>query len=431
MGKYSIKTESFYIFIVTLLFPFVGLILSLVQWKKSWAMNMFWLACIYMGAILIYHHEGTMLGEGMDSGRYVLILINMYNNPSLTFWSILSLYQIDMNHMDLYQQLITYFISRFTDNGHVLFAVFATVFGFFYSRNIWYILDKLPSKKLGILYVLFGLFFLVCPITQINGVRMWTALHVLVYAMLPYLVEKKKSRLWLLFITPLIHFSYLYVGIFSIIYVLIPFRFKTNNSLFIYFAIITYIVTLFINSLSLDAVSSMIAEYSPEAYEDRIDLYVNQNLLDRNNVAAATNNWYLAAGRNISNWCYSIILVLLFPVIRKYFKGNKTITNLYVYTMLIGSFANITALIPSGGRFQILATMFKLSTILLIVLNIPKNITIYKISQIFSIILILPFIVEFRKLFDFFGINLIFGNFITLFFIESNVPLITFIKRLL
>ena len=431
MGKYSIKTESFYIFIVTLLFPFVGLILSLVQWKKSWAMNMFWLACIYMGAILIYHHEGTMLGEGMDSGRYVLILINMYNNPSLTFWSILSLYQIDMNHMDLYQQLITYFVSRFTDNGHVLFAVFATVFGFFYSRNIWYILDKLPSKKLGILYVLFGLFFLVCPITQINGVRMWTALHVLVYAMLPYLVEKKKSRLWLLFITPLIHFSYLYVGIFSIIYVLIPFRFKTNNSLFIYFAIITYIVTLFINSLSLDTVSSMIAEYSPEAYEDRIDLYVNQNLLDRNNATAATNNWYLAVGKNISNWCYSIILVLLFPVIRKYFKGNKTITNLYVYTMLIGSFANITALIPSGGRFQILATMFKLSTILLIILNIPKNMTVYKISSIFSIILILPLIVEFRKLFDFFGINLIFGNFITAFISETNVPLIVFIKSLL
>ena len=431
MGKYSIKTESFYIFIVTLLFPFVGLILSLVQWKKSWAMNMFWLACIYMGAILIYHHEGTMLGEGMDSGRYVLTLINMHSNPYITFWSVLSLYQIDMNYMDLYQQLITYFVSRFTDNGHVLFAVFATVFGFFYSRNIWYILNKLPSKKLGILYVLFGLFFLVCPITQINSVRMWTALHVFVYAMLPYLVEKKKSRLWLLFITPLIHFSYLYVVIFSIIYVLIPFRFKTNNIFVIYFAIITYIVTLFINSLSLDTVSSMMAEYSPEAYEERIDWYVDQNLLDRNQEAANANNWYLAVGKNISNWSYSVILVLLFPIIRKYFKDNKTITNLYVFTMLISTFANITALIPSGGRFQILASMFKLSTILLIILNIPKNITVYKICQIFSIILILPLIVEFRKLFDFFGINLIFGNFITAFISETNVPLIAFIKNLL
>ena len=120
MSKYSIKTESFYIFIVTLLFPFVGLVLSLVQWKKSWAMNMFWLACIYMGAILIYHSEGTMLGEGMDSGRYVLDLINMYNNPFITVPYIISLYQIDVNHMDLYQQLITYFICRIRNGFWVL-----------------------------------------------------------------------------------------------------------------------------------------------------------------------------------------------------------------------------------------------------------------------------------------------------------------------
>ena len=158
---------------------------------------------------------------------------------------------------------------------------------------------------------------------------------------------------------------------------------------------------------------------------------MDQNLLDRNQEAANANNWYLAVGKNISNWSYSVILVLLFPIIRKYFKDNKTITNLYVFTMLISTFANITALIPSGGRFQILASMFKLSTILLIILNIPKNITVYKICQIFSIILILPLIVEFRKLFDFFGINLIFGNFITAFISETNVPLIAFIKNLL
>ena len=42
----------------------------------------------------------------------------------------------------------------------------------------------------------------------------------------------------------------------------------------------------------------------------------------------------------------------------------------------------------------------------------------------------LPLIVEIRRLFDFFGINLIFGNFITAFFFENNVPIITFIKQL-
>lgn len=430
MSKYSIKTESFYIFIVTLLFPFVGLILSLVQWKKSWAMNMFWLACIYLGAIQIYVPEGTTLGDGMDAGRYVLDLIYMYNNSFITIPYIISLYQIDANHMDLYQQLITYFVSRFTDNGHVLFTVFATIFGFFYSRNIWYILDKLPSKKLGILYVLFGLFFLVCPITQINGVRMWTALHVFVYAIMPYLVEKDKSKIWLLLITPLIHFSYLYIMVFTFAYILLPYNIKTKQT-FALIAVVIYTITLFINSLSLDAVSSALAEYSPESYENRIEGYVSEEVLSRRNESASANNWYVAMSKNVANWCYSIILVLILPVIRRHFKHNKSIMNLFVYTLLIGAFANISALIPSGGRFQTLASMFKIPIILLVLTNIPKNENLYKITKTLCFALILPLIFEFRKLFDFWGINLIFGNFITLFFIESNVPIITFIKRLL
>lgn len=430
MGKYSIKTESFYIFIVTLLFPFIGLVLSLIRWKKSWAMNMFWLACIYLGAIQIYVPEGTTLGEGMDSGRYVLNLINMYNNPHINISSILSLYQIDINHMDLYQQTMTFLVSRFTDNGHVLFAVFAFVFGFFYSRNIWYILDKLPSKKLGILYVLFGLFFLVCPITQINGVRMWTALHVFVYAIMPYLVEKDKSKIWLLLITPLIHFSYLYIMVFTFAYILLPYNIKTKQT-FALIAVVIYTITLFINSLSLDAVSSALAEYSPESYENRIEGYVSEEVLSRRNESASANNWYVAMSKNVANWCYSIILVLILPVIRRHFKHNKSIMNLFVYTLLIGAFANISALIPSGGRFQTLASMFKIPIILLVLTNIPKNENLYKITKTLCFALILPLIFEFRKLFDFWGINLIFGNFITLFFIESNVPIITFIKRLL
>ena len=430
MSKYSIKTESFYIFIITLLFPFVGLVLSLYHWRKYWAKNIFWLACIYMGAVMIYLPEGSILGDGMDSGRYVLYLIRMYNNPHISILSILSLYQVDINHMDLYQQLITYFVSRFTDNGHVLFGVFATFFGFFYSRNIWYILDKLPSKKLGILYIIFGLFFLVCPITQINGVRMWTALHVFVYAIMPYLVERDKSKIWLLLITPLIHFSYLYIMVFTFAYILLPYNIKTKQT-FALIAVVIYTITLFINSLSLDAVSSALAEYSPESYEDRIKGYVNEDVLSSRNELASVNNWYVAMSKNVANWSYSIILVFILPAIRRHFKHNKSIMNLFVYTLLIGAFANISALIPSGGRFQTLASMFKIPIILLVLSNIPKKENLYKTTQILCFVLILPLIFELRKLFDFYGINLIFGNFITLFFIESNIPLITFIKRLL
>lgn len=430
MKTRSVNQEALYVFITSLFFPFIGLVLSLCYWQKSWAKNIFWIACTYMGAIMIYSPEGEILGSGMDSGRYVLSLIDMHNNQHVTIRSIMSLYMKEINYMDLYQQVLTFIVSRFTNNGHVLFAVFAFIFGYFYSRNMWYVFEKLPQKGLGLLYVLFALYLLVCPISQINGVRMWTALHVFVYAMLPYLIERDKSKLWLLILTPLIHFSYLYVVILTFVYVLLPYRFKTNNLMFVYLVLLAYVITLFINSINLGTVSSMMEEISPESYENRIDVYVNQDVLDRRNEALSTNNWYIAVGKNIANLSYSIILILILPILRKYFKYNRPLMNLYVFTLLIGAFANITALIPSGGRFQLLSTMFKLPIILMVVLNIPKKERIYKITKIICIPLLLTLVVEIRRLFDFYGITLLFGNFITVFFWENNIPLIVFIKQL-
>ncbi|MBQ6305035.1 MAG: hypothetical protein IJK78_00560 [Bacteroidales bacterium] len=421
------KTTAFFL---TLIFPFGGLIYTLCHWREKWAKNTFWLACIYLGAVLVYWPEGSLLGEGADGGRYVLNLIDMYGS-NISLLQILGRYQIDQRTMDLYQPLMTYLISRFTDNGHVLFAAFAVVFGYFYSRNIWYILEKLPKKRLGNLFVLVTLYFLICPITLINGVRMWTALHVFVYAMMPYLVERKKSKLWWLLLTPLIHFSYLYVVLFAVAFVLLPYRLKSRNNVLLYVAYAFFIVTLFINSINLDATGGMLAELSPETYEGRIEGYVNQDVADRKAEASALNNWYVAGSANILHWSYNLLLLALLPCLNRHFKNNRRLMGLFVFTLLLAGFANIMALIPSGGRFQLLAQMFKVPLILWVAMSISKSDNFRKLVNVALIFLLVPFVVELRKLFDFFSITAIVGNFITIFFWENNIPLISFIKRLI
>ena len=416
--------------ILTLVFPFGGLIYTLSHWREKWAKNTFWLACIYIGAVLIYWPEGTVLGDGADGGRYVLQLLDMYGS-SLTIQSIISGFMVDQGSMDLYQPLMTYFISRFTDNGHVLFAAFAFVFGFFYSRNIWYVLEKLPDKKLGKLFILVTLYFLISPITNVNGVRMWTALHVFVYALLPYLLERKRSKLWLILLTPLIHFSFLYIGVFALAFFLVPYRLKTESGIFLTLAYVLFVVTLFVNSLNLDEVNGVLAEYSPESYEARIDGYVNQNYLDANKDRLALNNWYVKLSGNITHWGYSILLLLILPCMKRNFKNEYGLMHLYIFALLIGSFANISALIPSGGRFQLVSQMFKVPLILLVVSYIPQNDNFHKVVNIALLFLLLPLAVEFRKIFDFLGITAILGNFITVFFWETNIPLIEYLKQLL
>lgn len=421
------KTTAFFL---TLIFPFGGLIYTLCHWREKWAKNTFWLACIYLGAVLVYWPEGMALGEGADGGRYVLYLMDMYGS-NISLWDIVGRYQIDQRTMDLYQPLLTYLVSRFSNNGHVLFAAFAIVFGFFYSRNIWYILEKLNKKKLGNLFILVTLYFLVCPITHINGVRMWTALHVFVYAMMPYLLERDRSKIWWVLLTPLIHFSFLYVAVFALVFFVLPYRFKTSGGLLLYIAFAFFIVTLFVNTLNLDTVGGMLEEYSPETYEDRIEGYVNQNYADVRAEAAAVRNWYVVASGTIIHWAYSILLIALLPCLKRNYRNDTRLTCLYVFTLLLCGFANIMALIPSGGRFQLLSQMFTVPLLLLVVMNISKGDTFRKLLNIALFPLLVPFFFQIRQLFDFFSITLVLGNFITVFFWENNVPLISFVKQLI
>lgn len=416
--------------ILTLIFPFGGLIYTLSHWRESWAKNTFWLVCIYLGAVLIYWPEGMMLGTGADGGRYVLRLMEMHGS-SISARDIFSQYLVDQHTMDLYQPLMTLLISHFTDNGHVLFAAFAIVFGYFYSRNIWYILEKLPNRKLGGLFILVTLYFLICPITQINGIRMWTALHVFVYAMMPYLLERDKSRIWWVIFCPLIHFSYLYVSLFAIAYILLPYRLKTTSTLFLALSLAFFVGTLLVNSLNLDAVSGILAEYSPESYEGRIEGYVSQDIADKYAEASALNNWYVAGSGNILQWTYNILILVMLPCIKRHFSNCDSIKNLFVFTLLLGGFANIMALIPSGGRFQLLAQMFKVPLILLVTTSIYNSNYFRRVVNFSLVLLLVPFVVEIRKLLGFFSITAIFGNFITIFFWENNVALIDHIKRLL
>ena len=417
-------------FLLTIIFPFGGLVYTLFHWRESWAKNTFWLACIYMGAVLIFWPEGTLLGQGADGGRYVLRLMDMHSS-SITLWDILSQYQTDYNTMDYYQRLLTFFVSRFTDNGHVLFAAFAFVFGFFYSRNVWYILERLPNKKLGVFLVLFSLFFLVCPITQINGARMWTALHVFVYAVMPYLLERDRSKFWWVLLTPLIHYSFLYVAIFALFFFFLPYKLKATSWVFIGLALVFFVGTLFVNTLNLDAVNGMLEEYSPETYENSINSYVSQSAADRRSESAAAFNWYVAASGNMLFWCYNLLLIAMFPCMIRNFKANDGLKHLYSFSLLLGGFANIMALIPSGGRFQILSQMFKVPLTLLVVMNIPRSDRFRSLVIVVSALLLLPLVFEVRKVLDFFSVSFLFGNFITVFFWENNVPIIDLIKQLI
>lgn len=408
--------------IVTLLCPIVGLFYSLYHWRKFWAKNTFWLACMYMGAIQIFHPEGTTLGIGADGGRYALKLLHMHY-MELTLRETVSFLFADNKSLDLYQPILTYIISRFTANGHVLFFVFAFVFGFFYSRNIWYVLEKLEGRLGDWSWVLIAFYFLICPIWNINGVRMWTALHIFVYGAMPFVFEKDRSKLKWCFLSLLVHFSFLFPVLILLLYVFVP-----KSVIKIYF--IFYLATLFLKEIDLSVVRNFLLEYLPIVYEDKISGYTNEEYALKRTEEVAGLSLHVILSEKITYWIIQVYIVMSFFAIRKYLKENESIKRLFIFSLLIYGVSNIFALVPSGERFLVLSQMFMIPVFLFVIKKVPKNTYMKLLHPIFMILMLFVIVFYIRKGFDFYGLSLMCGNFITMFFITTDIPIINFVKQL-
>lgn len=410
--------------LLAILWPFSALISALRNWRQPWAMNVFWVVCIYLGAIQIYHPEGTVLGDGIDGGRYVMQLMDMHNGNRGLFEQFAYGFAV-WGSMDFYQLILTWIVSIFTDNGHVLFACFAAVFGYFYSRNIWYVLNRI-SEPLGWCAIIFvAILFLDCPIWQINGVRMWTATHVFMYAILPYICEGNKKRLLWLIAVPFIHFSFLYFVVVSAIAVLLPDKFTSNSGIVKWGLVAIFIGSLGLSAVNIPAITNALEQFSPNSYQDRVELYTRDTAFERLEAGKTTVNWYVNAASDIQFWV-SNILLLVVALSRLNEVSTRKLLN---FALFISAIANIASQIPSGGRFLVIAHLFSYS---LIVWQITKldsqNLLVFKVAKIAAIPLLITLVFGIRSGLDYYGISLFCGNFLSALFWDNNVPFINFIK---
>lgn len=416
--------EKYLSYALAVLFPFAGLVYSLYNWRKPWSKNVFWIVCIYLGLIMILITGGSLENTGRDTARYVM-WFQQISQSQASLLDIIGNYGQGERSLDLYQPISAWLVSRFTDNSHILFVVYAFVFGFFYSRNVWYILDKHSVSYSKITIIAIALLFLVCPIWYLYGVRMWTAAQVFTFGLLPFLMEKDRSKLIWVMLTPLFHFSFLYITVLSILFVVLFSKTK-NIDRYIQVSAIIFIVTLFMDSLNLSSVESFLTNISPSEFAHRIEGYTNEDYAAAVQQSEDQRNWYVNASNMIMSWGLAIIMISLVP------KKNRLgygVDSLLLYSLLIGSFANIASSIPGGSRFLIVANMFSVPIFLLYLFKKQAHIPKYILAVAFA--LCIPLIVELRKAFDYYSISLFFGNFFTYGLFETNESLMDVIKSFL
>ena len=410
----SFKKSSLLLFFI---WPVSALYVSFRNYKQDWSKNVLWLFCIFFGYTFIIAGEG-----GADSDRYARTFL-MYAHSELSLpelWS--SFYSESSNLVDIAFPLITYLVSRITDNSSILFAVFGLIFGYFYSRNVWYVLDRINEKLTGIVLLYFLTFALFNPIWNINGFRFYAAAQIFLFGTLPYLLEGKSKRLFWAAASLFVHFSFMYAFAVLILFYFI------KNRLNIY--VVFFILTSFLKEIDLQSVQSTLS-FLPDIFQSKVGSYTNIEYAEAIQIEIQSNNWYLPISEKAISWVIYFLALFIYFFCRKFLKTRQELVTLLCFSFLLYGFANISSLVPSGGRFLTVANTFMFAFFIIFISTFSKIRGLPLIEALSSPLLLLFCIVSLRIGMDYYGLLTVLGNPLIAAFYKDMVPLITGIKGLL
>lgn len=406
-------------FLFFLIWPFGALLRSLRHFRSPEAKTIFWLFCVFFGFVFIYGDPYNELGN--DSVRYAMNLIKMHENPLSWNEIITSFYNLEEGFVDIYQPLVTWLVSLFTSDPRVLFMLFAVVFGFFYAQNLWMIFNTI-NKKVGlILFVFMMSYALINPIWNINGVRMWTAAQLFLFGNLRYfLLNDKKGLIWSAS-SILVHFSFLFPVAVLAAYIFLP----KKDSIFFFF----YIITAFLVEIKLTQVRDLLS-FLPDFIQPKVGEYTNEVAAEAYFEKFRQYSWRYIWQGNISTWVGYAWIIAIY-IRRKYWaKYFPHFRQIFMFALLMGSFANIAAQVPSGGRILLVANGLFFALFVALLGQRRINLKL-RWLEVISIPL-LAFVVVFgiRVGFDYMGISTFFSNPVLALFVEDTTPLIEFVKKM-
>lgn len=331
--------QNFFIWAVFVLSPIVSLVIALKNYRAPWVKNLVWAFIIFYGANFFIYDDL------MDANRYAEKLKNLHNTE-ITADNFLGLFFSDeeSSYLDFAAPVITFVIARFTDNYSVLFCVYALVFGFFYSRNLWFLLERLEENIKPAALILFIMICLVVPFWSINGFRFWTATQVFLYGMLPYLfLERKSKYLMLAGAAIFFHFSYflpmLIVG-FSYAY--------TKNLTVLFYA---FLCSFLFSFVQLQGLQDFLMGHAPDFLHKKLTTYVNQDYADNLQEAESSSKWFVLLKGQVIKCFTFFIICFSFILHRNFIMSKPVLFNSFcmILYLLIGF--NMLSAIPSSGRF--------------------------------------------------------------------------------
>jgi hypothetical protein len=258
-----------------------------------------------------------------------------------------------------------------------------------------------------------------------GGFRFWTAAHIFIYGCLHYFYKYKTKRVLWAFISPfLIHYAFLLPVFILVFFILFGAKLR------LYYAF--FIISIFISEVNVEALNSVIENYTPEYFQERTISYRSDSALEKFEEQQEQTDkkvWYAEYQNKFIIWPLMLILAISFWAFKRAFRIDKNLYIIFSFTYLFFGASNILANLPSAGRFQNVAILFCLSALIIFLQNINYNKTIVNVLRLSTPLLLLFIIVSVREGFYLTSLMTIVGNpIVAVFSIGENISLNDIIK---
>lgn len=410
--KSTVKQSKGIAYLLFLVWPFFSLVYSLINYRASYAKNILWLFITFFGFTFV------IASEGVDANFYRDRLIE-YHSLDIGLFSFIELVADGVyGRGDYGQPVLTYIISRFTDDYRVLFAFFGLVMGYFYSRNIWYLLEKAgkPIKQYAWPFIIF--FAFIIPFWQINGVRFWIAAHMFAFGAFRVLIDKRWRYLLVAAGSVLVHIGFAFAVALLLGFILLGNR----KIIFISF----FLVSIFLVNLDIPTIIELVPKPN-ESLNSRIDSYSNKDFVKKMATFHEGEKWFVEWKKKGINYLAYILIGIFILFYRKKIKDFK-LESLFYFGMLMISISSVLDIIPSMGRFFLVSHFFIFSFVFLF---LQKNMQMNWVKNLLPILLLpilLHIALELRFVIEFCGLGTFINNPLLVAFFEYKTALIEYIK---
>lgn len=389
-----------------IIWPFASLFFAFKKYSIKWSKNILWAFVVFYGYTFVLSND-TMDANRLKS-KFEFFEYNYLNITGVINYFFL----YNEDGVDILQPIILYLTSLISSDFQVLMGVLALIFGFFYSRNICYLIDKVSPNIKAYNYLLLLLFSVIIGFWQINGFRFWTSAHIFFYAVIPFIYENNKKRLWLLPFVLLLHFSFLVPILALLIFLLFKIRLR--------FYFLFYLISFLFNSINTETVGNIIIKLLPSSFHSKIESYTSNEYAAEIALSESSTSAFL---RSISFIIINIFFIIFYYTCLEKLKKNSGLYRLFYFCIIFMTIANFFSLIPSGQRFIFVSALFSIS---FIILCIEKGLLNYKLNlfmQISSPFIVLAIIGFIRLSFNTLNILTIIGNPMIIFFVDSQKTL--------